>query len=130
MRWHKPNKGHASILIALLAIQACYSSEDTNIPVNGARQAIKGHYIYGHEESSFRPCGQNKTFWVNGSIKTLTTLEQQYRSLTIKPYEPVFAELRGQFTGKASDGFAMDYDGQFQLTAIIRVNKKSTGDCQ
>jgi len=130
MRWHKPNKGRASILFALLAIQACNSSEDTNTPVNEARQAIKGHYVYGHEESSFQPCGQNKTFWVNGSIKHLTMPEQKYKSLTSKPYEPVFAGLRGQFTGKASDGFAMDYDGQFQLTAIIRVKKKSTGDCQ
>jgi len=119
-----------SILFALLSIQACYSSEDTNASANDVRQAIKGHYIYGHEENSFRPCGQNKTFWVNGSIKNLTMLEQKYKSLTSKPYEPVFAELKGQYTGKASDGFAMDYDGQFQLTAIIRVNKKSTGDCQ
>ncbi len=129
MRWHKLNKG-TIILFAVFAIQACYSSEDKNPSANDARQATKGHYIYGHEESSFRPCGQNKTFWVNGSIKNLTMLEQKYRSLTSKPYEPVFAELSGEFTGKASDGFAMDYDGQFQLTAIIRVNKKSADDCQ
>jgi len=119
-----------SILFALFSIQACYSSEDKNLSANDDRQATRGHYIYGHEESSFRPCGLKKIFWVNGSIENLTMLEQKYRSLTSKPYEPVFAELRGQFTGKASDGFAMDYDGQYQLTAIIRVNKKSTEDCQ
>src|SRR5688572_5753059 len=36
--------------------------------------ALRGHYTWGHEVESFRPCGSTQTFWVRGDAAVLQPL--------------------------------------------------------
>ena len=117
------------LFLALILLQACDNSANSDVQKNSEKQIHKGHYIYGHEVNTFQPCGQKMVFWVNGSNEVLNTLQQKYKSYTLLPYEEVFVELTGDFVGKASDGFAMDYDGQFLVVTLLKMSKKFKDDC-
>jgi hypothetical protein len=56
-------------------------------------------------------------------------MRKEYLNYASKPYHEVFVEITGDYRGKSSDGFAMDYDGQIQVEKLIAVRKKSHSDC-
>ena len=116
-------------IVILVLIQACNIQADTSKDVSGDKNILKGYYIYGHEVNSFQPCKQKKVYWVNGSNEILAELEQQYSQHVTKPYDEVFVEITGKFTGKATDGFAMDYDGQITVLKLIKMSKKTNDSC-
>jgi len=118
-----------NLFIALTTLQACDNLENSETESNINADVYKGYYIYGHEVNTFQPCGQMKVFWISGSNDLLEKIQQQYALYTDRPYEEVFVELTGDFAGKASDGFAMDYDGQFMVTKIRMMKKRSEDDC-
>lgn len=110
-------------ILTLLWLQASNISADNE-------RIFKGHYIYGHETNSFRPCDKKEAFWVTGSLNILKQMKKEYAKYTIEPYEEVFAELSGRLTGKAADGFAADYDDQLHVDMIINIRKKTDNDCK
>ena len=118
------------IFFTLVLLQACSSIAESQPLRDIEGQTLIGHYIYGHEVSSFQPCGKKEVFWVNGSNEILETLEGKYSYLVIKPYDEVFIEIIGDFEDKATDGFAMDYDGQIYVVKIILMKNKSDTDCK
>jgi hypothetical protein len=109
---------------------ACGSVAAASIQAGADGSTLSGHYIYGHEANSFQPCGGEKVYWVSGSDKMLELMAKKYSKLTTEPHEEVFAQIVGQQLGKATDGFAMDYDGQIQVIELIFMKKKSDTDCQ
>lgn len=118
------------VIFILLSIQACGSQPVYQAQMYEEKQKLTGHYIYGHEVNSFQPCGKKQVYWVTGSNKNLQLLEQSYKKYTTKPYAEVYLELTGNFIDKASDGFAMDYDGQIIVIKIIEMKRKSKMDCK
>ncbi len=106
-----------------LFLPACHLAVDkqTNI--------IHGTYVYGHEVNTFKKCGSNKVLWVIGDNFILHDLEEKYYKLTSHPYEEVYLELDATFLPRATDGFAMDYDGQINITKIFFMRKKLKVDC-
>lgn len=114
----------------LMFFQACNIYAGSKTQTLTVEKKLIGHYIYGHEVNSFQPCNQKNVFWVTGSKKILQLLEQKHREYTSQPYEEVFAEIIGSFVGKASDGFAMDYDGQNLVIRMLGMKKKSKSDCK
>ena len=117
------------IILAITILQACDDIASSEIKANNNAQVHKGYYIYGHEVNTFQPCGQTRVLWVNASNEVLNMLQQNYSSLTSQPYEEVFVELTGNTIGKATDGFAMDYAGQFLVSKMHKMKKKSKDDC-
>lgn len=118
-----------NILIALTTLQACDNQENSETESNTNSDVYKGYYIYGHEVNTFQPCGQTKVFWLSGSNEVLEKMQQHYARYTGQPYEEVFVELAGDVVGKASDGFAMDYDGRFLVKKVLRMKKRLADDC-
>ena len=120
------------IFLTLALFQACSSTENAEYQprTDVDEQTLIGHYTYGHEVSSFQPCGKKEAFWVNGSNEILELMETKYSNYVTKPYDEVFLEITGDFEGKATDGFAMDYDGQIQVKRIVLMKKKSDSDCK
>lgn len=96
----------------------------------GDGQVFKGHYIYGHEANSFRPCNKKEAFWVTGSIKILHQMEKDYKKYSKEPYGEVYAEFNGKLIGKATDGFAADYDGQLLVKRVMNIREKTDKDCK
>ena len=94
---------------------------------------LRGHYTWGHEVNTFRPCGSNQTFWVTGDRAVLQPLRDRSAAASQargKPYQPIYVEAYGVAEGKATDGFAADYDGTYRFTAARVVDNASPSDCQ
>lgn len=117
-------------IFLLTFLQSCDLQEEPPAQNHLKKEILSGHYIYGHEVNSFQPCGQKKVFWVTGSEEILKLLEKMYWENSTKPYEEVFLKMRGNFVGKASDGFAMDFDGQVLVVEMVGLKRKSLGDCE
>ncbi len=88
------------------------------------QEAVKGLLVFGHEVSSFTPCGSSKSYWIK-DVKT-GDLYKKYKAImkatkSTVPYTPVIAELVVKNIGKTKDGFAEQYDGVLETIEIKSV---------
>lgn len=100
---------------------------------NHGIEQLRGHYTWGAEVETFQPCGSKQTFWVVGDKALLQPLRDKSAQLAQargKPYQPVYIEASGVSEGKATDGFAMDYDAVYRLHAVQTVNEASPAGCR
>lgn len=103
----------------MLLVSSCMTDsfdESGETIVNGS--VYKGAYIYGHEVNSFQPCGSEKEYWVIGDNDVLQGLSEGYSEKSHKAYTPVYVTVNGELMGKATDGFAADYDGQLKVSYV------------
>lgn len=118
------------VFFTLVTLQACSSLEKSQYQEDIEGEIIIGHYIYGHEVNSFKPCGRKDVFWVLGSNEILELMTEKYSNYTVNQYDEVYIKIIGDYLNKASDGFAMVYDGQVQVKKILLMKKKSSTDCK
>ncbi len=118
------------IFFTLVSLQACSSIEESHYHANVEGKILIGYYIYGHEVNSFKPCGHEDVFWVLGPNEILDLMAEKYSNHADSPYDEVYIKIIGDYLNKASDGFAMDYDGQVQVKKILFMKKKSNTDCK
>ena len=92
---------------------------------------LKGHYIFGAEVNTFKPCHLSKTYWVDGESDTLALLQKKYLKLKVTPYDKVYLEIEGDLKEKVdeSDGFENNYDGIVLISSIKNIRAKSQEDC-
>lgn len=127
-----------SILIALLSfimISACKQNNVSNgtssnktKTISQTSTLVKGEVIIGHEVETITPEGSDKTYWI---VDTTQKLYRLYDSLTkdaIEPYMPIYAELKIVDKGKATEGFAEQYDGVYEVVEIIATRKLETNN--
>jgi hypothetical protein len=126
----KKETNYLIISLFFLFLQACSSIANSQLRTDVRDQTLIGHYIYGHEVNSFQPCDNKEVFWVKGSSELLELMARKYSVYAAHPYNEVFVEITGNFESKATDGFAMDYDGQIHVTKVILMKKKSDIDCK
>jgi heat shock protein HslJ len=98
---------------------------------SGAAQAesYRGFYVFGHEVRSFQPCGSETVYWVRADEEISKQLQDTHQKLTVKPYEPIYIEVQGHLTDKATEGFATDYDGQIVIEALDLIRNRQEEDC-
>ena len=118
------------IFFTLVSLQACSSTEKSLHQADAEEKTLIGHYIYGHEVNSFKPCGHKDVFWVLGPNEILDLMAETYSHHAANPYDEVYVKITGDYINKASDGFAMDFDGQIQVKKIFFMKKKSNTDCK
>jgi hypothetical protein len=116
----------ALVLAALLAatITACASA--------GSSQ-LRGRYYWGNEVETLHPCGSEQSFWIVGDNSLLQPLHDKVTALSQangQPYQPIYIEASGRSEGKASDGFAADYDGVYRLTAVQIASDSAPSGCR
>ena len=108
-----------------LILQACSTQADTS----KKESILVGHFIYGVEVNAFQPCNKKAAYWVTGPETLLAHIVNTHEQLTTKPYEKVFIKLTGTYMAKATDGFAMDYEGQVKIDKVLEIRKVYKGDC-
>lgn len=94
---------------------------------------MRGLYTWGAEVETFQPCGSTRTFWVVGDAALLQPLRDRSADLARtrdQPYQPVYVEASGMSEGKATDGFAMDYDAVYRITTVHAVDSLSPNGCR
>ena len=93
----------------------------SNEDIKFSNKPIKGFLTFGHEVSEFMPCGSSKTYWISDSSGKLSNLYYNKVGKQITPYTPVIAELIVRNTGKATDGFAEQYESVLETIEIKSV---------
>jgi uncharacterized membrane protein len=96
---------------------------------NSVAEEMRGLLIFGHEARTLQLCGDTRTFWVSAP-EVRHVLEQEYRRLAIRPYDPVYAELDGAFIDRPGTGFAADYDGTVEINKIHLLSRERVGACR
>lgn len=79
---------------------------------------LSGILILGHEVSAITPCGSELDYWVVDKTSSLKHNYEKTIGENPKPYTPVYLSAEVNFLGKASDGFAEEYDGVVEITKI------------
>ncbi|CAL2082589.1 conserved hypothetical protein [Tenacibaculum dicentrarchi] len=92
-----------------------------NTPVDFSNKVIKGFLTFGHEVASFRPCGTENSYWIVDPSNKLRALYQNQIDKKNTPYTPVIAELNVKNLGKATEGFAEQYESILETIAIKSV---------
>jgi hypothetical protein len=93
---------------------------------------LRGLYTWGHEVQTFIPCGSKQAFWVVGDVELLQPLQDKSAALAQArgtSYQPIYVEVTAVAQGKATDGFAADYDGVYRFVSVQVVSSQSPVDC-
>ena len=89
----------------------------------GQDRPIEGEYYWGAEVNSFRPCEGEDHYWVvAGDLQAELTTAIETR--TGAAYEPLLIVVRGapRAFGPTDDGFALQYDGIFDVSEILEIS--------
>lgn len=105
-----------------------HAKDDKSLSLKDSK-ILKGELILAHETRTFKPCGDNKTFWI---IDKTETLNELYAELTKnkKPYTPIFGQIEITDKGEASEGFASNYESVYEITKILETRNVSDIDCK
>lgn len=94
---------------------------------------LRGIYTWGSEVETLSPCNSNKTYWLEGDEKLLAPLQElaiQKADAANEAYQPIYVEVLVSDAGRATDGFAVDYDGLMQLQAVQAASARVPADCK
>lgn len=110
------------LFMALSLLMSCQQGKKINsTSKEEAFQTVKGEVVFGHKVESFTPDGSIENYWIDDPSGQL---KKAYDSLHVNakfPYIPIYAELKVKNKGKASEGFAADYAGVYELIGIVAV---------
>lgn len=81
-------------------------------------EVFRGSIVFGHEVRSFRPCGEEETFWVVDQTGILWDLHRDLAP-DLRPYQEVFFVLLGRRGPPPKEGFGADYAGELSVTEIL-----------
>ena len=103
-------------LACALALAACSGD---------AGSRLRGHLVWGHESRSFTSCDSGPEGWVIN--ESGDELVEVYEELTSAPYQPMFVEVRGEWTGAPSEGFGAEFDEALRITELLRAENEGFG---
>lgn len=91
-------------------------------------QDVKGTLIMEPEAYAFVDCFTLEDWWIDD--QSGQDLEKQYGEFRTKPYQQVYAELRGYLTDPPQDGFASEYYRVFVVEEVLKIDDlDTTNDC-
>jgi putative lipoprotein len=85
---------------------------------------FRGLLVGGHEVRAFTPCGESDALWVRDPEGELWSL---YEELASDPYQPLYAELRGELGPPPEDGFGADYSGLLTVERWLHLAVDTVG---
>ncbi|MCL2912691.1 hypothetical protein L2725_02660 [Shewanella corallii] len=95
----------------------------------------RGIYTSGAEVSEFAPCNSaGQYYWLSLAqtdvgFDRLKSRVNELRLTRGEPYPAVYIEFVGEAVGKASDGFAADYDEVIQLRRLVGFDDTLPAEC-
>jgi len=121
-------------LVLFLGVGSCTSGDgedarSRDVPVDKVDQAnaadtvgdieiVRGHYVFGHEVRSLRPCGEDEALWVFDRTNLLKGLHGELAPGTT-PYAEVFVVATGRVGPPPDEGFGADYPGAWTIDDVI-----------
>ena len=83
-------------------------------------EIVRGHYVFGHEVRSLRPCGENEALWVVDRTNLIKDLHGELAPGTV-PYSEVFVAVAGRIGPPPDEGFGAEYPGALTVEEVIYV---------
>ncbi|ACA88897.1 hypothetical protein [Shewanella woodyi] len=97
----------------------------------------KGVYVWGHEVSSYQPCGEHLTYWVTATPASdeLNQLSLALSETRNAPYQPIYIEaaihpIDRNSHPAFSDGFAADYDAIIEISNVYMKLTELPSSCK
>lgn len=112
------------VLYLALFLPACAS--------HGVKR-LEGAYYWTVEVEAFVPCTSQESFWIVGGEAILSPVRKRVQSLRAarrRSEAPLFVEIFAVDKGKATDGFAMDYDSVYEVRKIKVIADTLPPGCQ
>ena len=81
-----------------------------------SRGTFRGLYVAGPAVRSFTACGATRAAWLTD--RTGGRLDEVYRALAARPYQPVFVEFQGYPLPPPPDGLGTEYEGRVSAVAL------------
>lgn len=94
---------------------------------------MRGIYVWGSEVETFSPCNTDKAYWLEGDEQLLAPLQElaiRKADAANEAYQPIYVEVQVRDMGRATDGFAVDYDGVMQLLDVRSSSLQVPADCK
>lgn len=88
----------------------------------------EGIVTLGFEVVSFAPCRGSEQWWMTGG-DGFEELQSRYNGLTNLPYEPVYAVLKGERSGRGEYGHLGAYQREFEVREVVEVRLPEEGEC-
>ncbi len=83
---------------------------------------IEGYVTFGHEVSTFAPCGSSKVYWLNDLPDgKLNEMYEEKIGENSTPYTPLIAQLVVKISESKQEGFSEQYDGIVDVVEIKSV---------
>ena len=140
----QPSGAPVSAASAGLAVTEAASAPASDAAINNPSEAasasapqaavvaVRGIYTWGNEVETLSPCNSDKTYWLEGSEALLAPLQElalKKADAANEAYQPIYVEVQVRHAGRATDGFAVDYDGVMQLQAVQSASDRVPADC-
>ena len=90
---------------------------------------VRASYVWGPEVNTMKPCGSDSTFWVLAKPEIIGRLRAAHESLRTRPYDRIYIGVRGHRSAEATDGFAEQTNGYFEVTTLLQVRRLRPGEC-
>lgn len=95
-----------------------------------------GTFTEGFESSGFKPCGQEKVYWLNGAqggenseMNVIRDVAKEIRKVTGNPYPTIYVEFIGGIDTREPVGFEEEYDGILVMEKLIDYSKVIPHTC-
>ena len=113
--------------LATMSIQRL--SELQRLIAAGDGEAVQsGHYVYGANRNTFRPCGSDTRYWVEAEPSVLGELQQTYLDIADEDLQVLYARLRGTLDEEAQT--ADGHQGVLRASALVELRVPREGDCR
>lgn len=112
--------------LALVSASGCFL-QDQIFGKEG--DVTRGLVSFGFEEAAFRPCNSDEQWWIVGDDETIIELQDKWTSLGLEWYQPGYAEIKGERTGKGEYGHVGAYDREVDVKDVLEVRPLRGNEC-
>lgn len=110
----------------VLSIASC--ATNTSSAANHERY-YRGTYLWGPEVHGFKPCNDEKDYWVSFDWAG-NEMHEYYIKADKEPYQPMYIEFRGQVLNEAVGGFAEEYTGLIRISEVSKYTFEVPAQCK
>ncbi|MFC2085744.1 hypothetical protein ACFLRO_00875 [Bacteroidota bacterium] len=114
-----------SIVVLVISLSGCSLFDGR---LGGRTDVYVGQMSFGFEEAAFRPCNTREQWWITGG-DVVGELQSRYNDLGVAWYEPVYAKLKGDKSGKGEYGHLGAYEREFDVSDVIEIRLLEQGEC-
>jgi uncharacterized membrane protein len=117
-----------SVGLLIFLAMACSSSQEQQQEVvlleDESYQLYEGIFVFGSEVYSFRPCDEDKAYWIEGDRDEMIARYKESLSFYY-PFEPAFAMVKGWIGAAPAHPPGSDYAGTLHVVEVVDVGLRT-----